>query len=111
MVKSELVRRVADQMTYLSRQDIEQGINQILECMTLTLCARRRIEIRGFGSLEVRFRDVRNAHNPKSGTKVLTKPKYTPHFKPGKEMRERVNAAYGKPMKDHDRDDHEGEID
>lgn len=102
MVKSELIKRVAAKVNYLSRQDVELGINRVLECMTETLCKRDRIEIRGFGSVEVRFRDVRNAHNPKSGTKVRTKPKYIPHFKPGKEMRERVNASYGQPMKQDD---------
>jgi integration host factor subunit beta len=102
MVKSELIRCVTAKLQYLSRQDVELGINRVLECMTETLCKRDRIEIRGFGSIEVRFRGVRNAHNPKSGTKVLTKPKYIPHFKPGKEMRERVNAAYGQPMKKDD---------
>lgn len=110
MVKSELIRRVAQKLSHLSRQDIELGFNQMLERMTQTLCQRGRIEIRGFGSFVVRFRDTRNAHNPKSGTKVLTKPKYTPHFKPGKEMRDRVNAHYGEPMKDHDRDHEDDDL-
>ncbi len=57
-----------------------------------------RIEIRGFGSLNLHYRPPRRAHNPKTGEKLVTNPKYAVHFKPGKEMRERVNANRNIPI-------------
>ena len=59
----------------------------------------QRIEIRDFGCFDLRYRAPRNAHNPKTGKKVVTLPKYTLHFKPGKELRERVDAGKNKPLK------------
>ena len=94
MVKSELVNAVADKQTILSYKDVELSINQILECMSEKLSNGYRIEIRGFGSFSLHYRPPRNAHNPKTGKKVATISKYTPHFKPGKELRARVNQTY-----------------
>ena len=105
MVKSELIKRIAAKLPDLSYQDVEMAVNRILERMSLALCSKDRIEIRGFGSWCVRYRDVRNAHNPKSGDRVLTKPKYTPHFKPGKEMRQRINDTMGTPIQSNDSED------
>jgi integration host factor subunit beta len=92
MVKSELIIRIADKLNTLPIKDVEVGINQVLECMGNELCKGGRIEIRGFGSFSLHYRPARNAHNPKTGEKVATIPKHTPHFKPGKELRQRVNA-------------------
>jgi integration host factor subunit beta len=92
MVKSELISLIAEKFSTLPIKDVEVGINQILECLGDELCNGGRIEIRGFGSFCLRYRPARNAHNPKTGEKVATDPKHTPYFKPGKELRQRVNS-------------------
>ena len=91
MVKSELINRITAQQKTLSSKDIELSINRILECMSIALGQGERIEIRGFGSFSLHYRPPRRAHNPKTGERVYTEAKYTPHFKPGKDLRERVN--------------------
>lgn len=93
MIKSELIARIASNITHLPEHKIAEAINLILETMTQTLIKGERIEVRGFGSFSVHLRKPRSAHNPKTGEKVMTKPKFTPHFKPGKELRERINAS------------------
>lgn len=94
MVKSELTNRIAEHFDdSLSHRDIETGINALLDRMSHSLADNERIEIRGFGSFNLHYRAPRNAHNPKTGEKVYTKAKYTPHFKPGKELRERVDQS------------------
>ena len=98
MVKSELINLIAEKQHNLSLRDVELSVNHILDCMSNTLSNGGRIEIRGFGSFSLHYRPPRNAHNPKTGEKVATVAKYTPHFKPGKEMRERVNSSYGQPL-------------
>lgn len=109
MVKSELINTLGTRLQNLPGKDIEISINQILEEMSNALSRGDRIEIRGFGSFCLHYRPPRNAHNPKTGEKVATIAKYTPHFKPGKEMRERVNATYGKPVIDQNNNDDEDE--
>ena len=109
MVKSELIDTILTRQQALMQKDIELGINQILESMGDALSQGNRIEIRGFGSFSLHYRPPRNAHNPKTGEKVATIPKFTPHFKPGKEMRERINATYGKPIIDSHADDDDNE--
>ncbi len=94
MIKSELIDKMTNQMRMLSDTTVEAAINHILEQMSHALSHGQRVEIRGFGSLSLHFRASRIAHNPKNKQKVSTKPKYIPHFKPGKELRERVNNAY-----------------
>lgn len=93
MIKSELIERIAARMTQLSEKQVADGVKQILDMMGKALIDKQRIEIRGFGSFSLHFRPPRNAHNPKTGEKVVTKEKYRPHFKPGKELGERVNAS------------------
>lgn len=110
MVKSELINRIASRQENLPIKDIELSINQILECLSLSLSKGERIEIRGFGSFSLHYRAPRKAHNPKTGERVFTTAKYTPHFKPGKDMRDRVNASreHIPHLKtDHDDDDAE----
>ena len=83
------------------QKDVELAVNRILECMSDGLSKGHRIEIRGFGSLTCRYRAPRKAHNPRTGERVYTTGKYTPHFKPGKEMRERVDQSrLTVPLKD-----------
>lgn len=93
MIKSQLIANLAGKMTHLPEKQVTDGINRILELMSEALVAGKRIEIRGFGSFSLHYRPPRNAHNPKTGEKVVTKEKYSPHFKPGKELRERVDAS------------------
>lgn len=93
MIKSELIDAIAAKMTNLPEKLVGDGVNHVLELMSNALIANQRIEIRGFGSFSLHYRPPRNAHNPKTGVKVVTEAKYSPHFKPGKEMRERVNLS------------------
>ncbi len=93
MIKSRLIANLAADMTHLPEKRIMEGVNLILKKMSDTLIEGERIEIRGFGSFSLRYRSPRNAHNPKTGEKVVTEGKYTPHFKPGKELRARVIAS------------------
>ncbi|MFY7698362.1 MAG: integration host factor subunit beta [Legionella sp.] len=93
MIKSELIANLAAKMTHLPEKQVADGINHILALMSNSLIKGQRIEIRGFGSFSLHYRPPRNAHNPKTGEKVTTEAKYSPHFKPGKELRERVNKA------------------
>ena len=92
MVKSELIARIANKQSNLTVKDIELSINHIVECMGNNLGKGHRIEIRGFGSFSLHYRPSRKAHNPKTGARVFTAAKHTPHFKPGKDLRDRVNS-------------------
>ena len=104
MIKSKLIAGLAAEMTGLSEKQINDAVNCILELMTDSLLNNQRIEIRGFGSFSLHYRPPRNAHNPKTGEKVTTVAKYTPHFKPGKELRERVNESRKKIKLKKDKD-------
>lgn len=92
MVKSDLITAITAKIKIsLDEKNIELMVNSLLEMMSETLAAKNRIEIRGFGSFSLHYRGRRVAHNPKTGEKLITKEKYTPHFKPGKELRERID--------------------
>lgn len=93
MIKSELIAELSAKLTNLPEKQVADAINDILDTMSASLANNKRIEIRGFGSFTLHHRPSRNAHNPKSGEKVITKAKYSPHFKPGKDLRERVDAS------------------
>lgn len=93
MIKSTLIARLAADMTHLPEKCITESVNLILDEMKQALIRNERIEIRGFGSFSSRYRPPRKAHNPKTGEKVITDGKHTPHFKPGKELRERIIAS------------------
>lgn len=93
MVKSELIQRITNRQDNLSLKDVELSVNHLLEVMSDSLSNGDRIEIRGFGSFNLHYRPPRRAHNPKTGERVFTEAKHTPHFKPGKELRERVNDS------------------
>jgi integration host factor subunit beta len=96
MVKSELITRIASKFQQLPEKDIELGVNQILGCMIETLEKNGRIEIRGFGGFSLHHRPSRNAHNPRTGEKVVTIHKYAPYFKAGKQTRERIDQSRAK---------------
>lgn len=93
MTKSELIERIADLQDQLSVKDVELAVKLLLEYMSDALANGERIEIRGFGSFSLHFRAPRVGRNPKTGDSVELAGKYVPHFKPGKELRDRVNAG------------------
>ena len=106
MIKSELIAQLATKLTHIPERDVALCVNTLLDYMSDELSQNRRIEIRGYGSFSLHYRAPRNAHNPKTGEHVRTEAKYTPHFKPGKGLRERVNESKAThPIKQDDRDD------
>lgn len=96
MTKSELIDHIATQQDQLPPKDVELAIKMLLERMTQTLVNNERIEIRGFGSFCLHYRAPRVGRNPKTGDAVELSGKYVPYFKPGKELRERVNNSMKK---------------
>ena len=92
MTKSELIARLAQRYPQLVAKDAEYAVKMILDAMTHSLLGGHRIEIRGFGSFGLNYRPPRVGRNPKSGEKVQVPEKYVPHFKAGKELRERVDS-------------------
>lgn len=93
MTKSELIERIAARQDQLYPKDIELAVKLVLEYMSQALASGERIEIRGFGSFSLHYRAPRIGRNPKTGESVELEGKYVPHFKPGKEMRDRVNES------------------
>lgn len=93
MTKSELIEALAARQTHLATADVELAVKDLLEQMSHALASGDRIEIRGFGSFSLHYRPPRMGRNPKTGEAVALPGKYVPHFKPGKELRERVNAG------------------
>ncbi len=91
MTKSELIELLVKKQAQLGYRDVELAVKTMLEHMGQTLATGERIEIRGFGSFSLHYRPPRVGRNPKSGDPVSLPAKYVPHFKPGKELRERVN--------------------
>lgn len=91
MTKSELIELMAERQEQLSAKDVELAVKTILEQMAQALSEGERIEIRGFGSFSLHYREPRKGRNPKTGDAVELTGKHVPHFKPGKELRERVN--------------------
>ena len=93
MTKSELIERIAMRQVQLSTKDVERAVKCVIDQMVDGLAAGERIEIRGFGSFSLHYRAPRVGRNPKTGEKVNLAGKHVPHFKPGKEMRDRVNDS------------------
>lgn len=94
MTKSELISVLAKRQTHLAYKDVELAVKVMLEHMAATLSNGQRIEIRGFGSFALHYRAPRVGRNPKSGNPVSLAAKYVPHFKPGKELRKRVDKQF-----------------
>jgi integration host factor subunit beta len=92
MTKSELISKLAMRYPQLVTKDAELAVKTILDAMGESLSQGERIEIRGFGSFSLNYRPPRIGRNPKTGGKVNVPEKYVPHFKAGKELRERVDA-------------------
>ena len=90
MTKSELIEILSRKQGHLKAEDVDLSVKSILDMMASTLARGERIEIRGFGSFNLHFRPPRLGRNPKTGESVALASKHVPHFKPGKELRERV---------------------
>jgi len=100
MTKSELIEQLARRQGHLAYKDVELAVKSLLEQMSESLSNGRRIEIRGFGSFSLHYRPPRVGRNPKTGESVELKGKHVPHFKPGKELRERVDAGKENAIRD-----------
>ncbi len=94
MTKSELIEILAAKNSHLNNKDVELAVKSLLEQMSQALATGQRIEIRGFGSFSLHYRPPRIGRNPKTGDSVALASKHVPHFKPGKELRERVNGYF-----------------
>ena len=110
MTKSELIERIVlaqsqSSGSALTSKDVELAVKTMIEQMSSTLASGERIEIRGFGSFSLHYRAPRIGRNPKTGESVGLSGKYVPHFKPGKELRDRVNAALAESSGHLDTDD------
>jgi integration host factor subunit beta len=93
MTKSDLIQILTLKYPQLSARDVEAAVKGMVDHMAETLSKGGRIEVRGFGSFSVRYRAPRTGRNPKTGSKVELTEKYVPHFKPGKDLRDRVNES------------------
>lgn len=92
-IKSAIIEQISLKQDHLSVHDITTSVNAILDKFSDHLANGGRVEIRGFGSFSLHYRPPRQAHNPKTGEKLMTPPKYAVHFKPGKELREQIDAS------------------
>ena len=90
MTKADLVEELA-RVIEMTRKDAEVILEAILDGIARSVVAGDKVEIRGFGSFSLHYREPRVGRNPKTGDKVELDGKYVPHFKPGKELRERVD--------------------
>ena len=99
MTKSELIEIIASKQTHLPTKDVELAVKHLLDLMSASLANGQRVEIRGYGSFSLHFRPARIGRNPKTGEAVALSGKNVPHFKPGKELRDRVNASRDFPIK------------
>ena len=93
MTKSELLELLARRQPHLKADDVDMSVKSLLQMMGSALAAGERIEVRGFGSFSLHYRPPRTGRNPKTGDAVALPGKHVPHFKPGKELRERVTPV------------------
>ena len=93
MTKSELIEILAARQPHLKADDVDLAVKTLLDMMGGALAEGERIEVRGFGSFSLHYRPPRTGRNPKTGAPVVLAGKHVPHFKPGKELRERVTDA------------------
>ena len=91
--KKELIEKISKNQDQLPHRDIELAVKTVINCMTKALSVGERIEIRGFGSFSLRYRKPMVGRNPKSGMSVKINERYVPHFKPGKNLKKRVNTG------------------
>lgn len=91
MTRSDLIEKLAQKFTSLSKKDVEKAVDVIFDEITTTLAKGGRVELRGFGAFSVRKRESRVGRNPRTGEKVNVPPKSVPFFKAGKGLKERLN--------------------
>ena len=92
MTKSELIAQLAAKQPQLEYRDVELAVKELIDQLSTALSAGQRIEVRGFGSFSLHYRPPRIGRNPKTGDSVQVPDKHVTHFKPGKELRERVDS-------------------
>lgn len=95
MIRSELIGLLADETPSLNTKDIERVVDLVFDTIAFKLVSGGRVELRGFGAFSTRMRQARTGRNPRSGASVAVAAKRAIHFKPGKEMRERLNPSGG----------------
>lgn len=93
MTKSDLIQILCERYEQIPARNVELAVKGMVDHMSEVLSAGQRIEIRGFGSFSIRYRAPRLGRNPKTGTKVELGSRFVPHFKPGKDLRDKVNEA------------------
>ena len=91
MIKSELIQKLAEENPHLYLKDVERVVNTVFGEITDALCEGDRVELRGFGAFSVKHREARTGRNPRTGEAVEIEEKWTPFFKAGKDLRERLN--------------------
>jgi integration host factor subunit beta len=94
ITRSELIDRLVERYPDITTTDMKLAVEIMLEQIIQTLGSGERIEIRGFGSFSLRFHPPYMGHNPKTGEKIMTPGKYRAHFRPSKELRERINNKW-----------------
>jgi integration host factor subunit beta len=92
MIRSELIAKIATLNPHLSGKDVEAVVATVFDTIVERLAKGGRVELRGFGAFSTRAREARTGRNPRTGAAVKVDAKRVPYFKPGKEMRERLNA-------------------
>ena len=98
MNKSELIKRMSDKLDQLTSRDVDLAVHTLIEIMSESLAGGERIEIRGFGTFTNHYRKPRTVRNPKTGEIGIRKRgKFVPHFKPGKDLKRRVDEARDEP--------------
>lgn len=95
ITRSELIEALVEKQPHLAHRDVELAVKTVLERMGSAFESGERIEIRGFGSFSLHYRAARVGRNPKTGESVAVRDKFSPHFKPGKELKERVDIIGG----------------
>jgi integration host factor subunit beta len=93
MIRSQLVQKVVELNPGLSMPEIDRIVTIVFDAITDQLASGGRVELRGFGAFTTRARAGRTGRNPRTGTEVVVPAKRVPHFKPGKDMRDRLNGA------------------
>lgn len=94
MTKSELIEKIGNQLRHLSKTEVEVIVDTVLGKMTEALRKGHRVEVRGFGTFEVRQREARQGRNPKSGASVYVQNRCVPFFKVGKELKQRIDPQF-----------------
>jgi integration host factor subunit beta len=100
MIKSELITKIGRKIDQIPERDVALCVKVLINKIIKSLPVVGRIEIRNFGSFTMHYRPSRLAHNPKTGEKLMTDPKYAIHFKPGKGVKERIDASKHIPIRE-----------